>query len=102
MLAATGYAEKQRSWSEGILESVETVTIPVTPKRIEHRYICVVSAGSYAYTVEYTKPVKIAIHDPAKFVVEKDTLILLDADGRERSARIEKRERIVSGKVANP
>ncbi len=61
---------------------------------IEHRYICTISDGEYSYVVEYEKPLKLAVHDPIKFVTEKDNLIILDADGKERSARIEKRERI--------
>jgi hypothetical protein len=35
----------------------------------------------------------VAVHDRIMFAVEKDNLILQDADRKERSARIEKRER---------
>jgi hypothetical protein len=35
----------------------------------------------------------VAVHDPIQFVIDKDNLILLDADHKERSARIQKRER---------
>lgn len=34
------------------------------------------------------------MHDALKFVIEKNNLIILGVDGKERSARIEKRERV--------
>jgi hypothetical protein len=64
---------------------------------LEHRYICTVSDGEFSYVVEYEKPLKVAVHDKLKFVIEKNNLIILDVDGKERSARVEKRERIESG-----
>jgi hypothetical protein len=45
--------------------------------------------------MEYESPIKAVVHRPVKFVIERDQFILLDADGQERSARIEKRERVL-------
>jgi hypothetical protein len=44
--------------------------------------------------VAYERPIKAPVHRPIKFVIEKETLILLDADGKERPAHIEKRDRV--------
>src|ERR1035441_5004801 len=38
----------------------------------------------WSYTVQYEQPIKAPIHRPIKFVIEKDRLMLLDADGKER------------------
>lgn len=84
--AALTYAADKRDWKEGRLVSMETV---------EHRYRCVVSDGVYSYTMEYESPIKAVVRRPVKFVIEKEQFILLDADGKERSARIEKRERVI-------
>ena len=84
--AALTYAADKRDWKEGRLVSVETV---------EHRYQCVVSDEVYSYTMEYENPIKAVVHGPVKFVIEKEQFILLAADGQERSARIEKRERVI-------
>lgn len=82
------------NWVQGTLVSVDVTTTQVTPKKIAHHYRCVVSDGSLMYTVEYDKPVKVAIHDPVKFEIKKQRLTLLDADGKKRSAEIEARERV--------
>jgi len=85
-----------KNWVQGIVVSIDITTIPVTPKRISHRYQCVISDGTYSYTVEYDKPLRAAIRDPIKLSVGPDRIVLLDADGKERSAKIEKRERLDS------
>jgi hypothetical protein len=89
--AATSFGE---NWMQGTLVSVDVAATQVTPKKIAHHYNCVISDGSLLYTVEYDKPVKAAIHDPVKFEIRKDRLTLLDADGKKRTAQIEKRERV--------
>lgn len=86
-------AAKKRDWKQGALVSVDSITIPIGPHRVAHRYNCVVADGAFLYTVEYEDPLKAVVHDPIRFVIEKDWLVLLDSDGKERSARIEKRER---------
>jgi len=94
--APIGLPAKDRSWKNGQLTAVEMRDF-MTGKNhnlIEHRYICTISDGEYSYVVEYEKPLKLAVHDSMKFIIEKDNLIILDADGKERSARIEKRERV--------
>jgi hypothetical protein len=90
-IATLTYAAEKRDWNQGTLVSVETIT---TDKG-ERRYDCVVSDITWSYTVRYEHPIKAPVHRPVKFVIEKDTMILLDADDKERSARIEKRERVL-------
>jgi len=97
LIAALAYAEKREwkpgtfFWKQGTLVSVDTTT-----DKGERRYECVVSDGTLSYTVEYERPIKAPAHRPIRFVIERiqDTLILLDADGKERPAHIEKRERV--------
>jgi hypothetical protein len=86
---------KTRPWKDGQLLSVEMkdFVTGVNRNHITHRYICTVGDGEFNYVAEYDKPLKVAVHDRLKFFIEKDDLIILDADGKERSARIEKRER---------
>jgi hypothetical protein len=90
-IATLTYAAEKRDWTQGRLVSVEAIT---SPDKGVHRYECVVSDITFSYTVQYEHPIKAAVHRPVKFVIEKDTLILLDADGKERSAHVEKRERV--------
>jgi hypothetical protein len=63
-------------------------------KKLEHRWVCTVSDGEYNYVVEYEKPVKLAVNDPVKFELKKDKLTLIDADGKKRETKLEKRERL--------
>ena len=56
----------------------------------------------WSYTVQYEQPIKAPIHRSIKFVIEKDRLILLDADGKERSAHIDKRERVLQDSPDRP
>jgi hypothetical protein len=86
---------KERDWEQGTLVSIDMMTIPAKPRKVTHRYQCVVSDGTYLYTLEYEEPIKSAVHDPVKFKIEKDRFVLLDADGKKRSTRIEKRERVL-------
>jgi hypothetical protein len=90
-IATLTYAAENRDWKQGRLVSVEAIT---SPDKSERRYECVVSDITWSYTVRYEHPIKAAVHSPIKFVIEKDTLILLDEDGKEQRARIEKRERV--------
>jgi hypothetical protein len=90
-IATLTYAAEKRDWKQGTLISVDTTTT----RDGERRYECVVSDGTFSYTMEYEHPIKAPVHRPIKFVIEKDTLVLLDADGKERLARIEKRERVL-------
>ena len=94
VLVGVSSAEKGSDWKQGTLVSVEMMTFPVTPKRLAHRYRCVVSDGTFLYTLEYEKPIKTAAHDPVKLKIKKDQVTLLDSDGKERSTRIETRERV--------
>jgi hypothetical protein len=91
LIATLGLTAKERDWKRGTLVSVETIT----SDKGERRYECVVSDITWSYTVRYEQPIKAPVHRAVKFVIEKDTLILLDADDKERSAHIEKRERVL-------
>jgi hypothetical protein len=94
LIAFPVFAAEQRFWKTGRLVSVEAIT---SPDKDERRYECVVSDGNFSYTVEYERPIKAPAHRPVRFVIERiqDNLILLDADGKERQAHIEKRERVL-------
>jgi len=93
LVAILVYAAEKRDWKQGRLASVEAIT---SPDNGERRYECVVSDMTFSYTIEYQHPIKAPAHRPIKFVVLLNhTLVLLDADGKERPAHIEKRERVL-------
>jgi len=94
-IATLTCAAEKREWKQGTLASVEVTAVSPAPDKVVHRYECVVSDGTYFYTMEYEHPIKAAVHGPVRFVIEKDQFVLLDADGKERPARIEKRERVL-------
>ncbi len=75
-----------------MLQSIEMKDFETGKHHLDHRYICTVAGGGMSYVVEFEKPIKVPVHDTLKFAIEKDNLIILDADRKERSARIEKRE----------
>jgi hypothetical protein len=87
LIASLLLAAKERDWKQGTLTSVDVTA--------DHRYECVISDGILLYTLKYEKPLKTPAHSPVKFVIEKDSLILLDSDGQERAASVEKRERVL-------
>lgn len=94
LIATLAPAAEMRFWKHGRLISVEKTT---SIDQGERRYECVVSDGTFSYTLEYEHPIKIPNHSRIKFSIEtiKDTLIFLDADGKERPAHIGKRERVL-------
>jgi hypothetical protein len=83
----------KKEWRDGELVSVDIKDFETGKHHLDHRYVCTIQDGDMLYVVEYEKPVKVAVHDHVKFAVDKDSLVLLDTDRKERSARIEKRER---------
>jgi hypothetical protein len=87
LIASLLLAAKERDWKQGTLTSVDVTA--------DHRYECVIYDGILFYTLKYEKPLKTPAHSPVKFVIEKDSLILLDSDGQERAAPVEKRERVL-------
>lgn len=87
LIASLLLAAKERDWKQGTLTSVDATA--------DHRYECVIYDGILLYTLEYEKPLKTPAHSSVKFVIEKDSMILLDSDGQERAAPIEKRERVL-------
>ena len=83
----------KKEWREGQLLAVDIKDFETGKHHLDHRYICTIGDRDMRFVVEFEKPLKVAVHDPVQFVIDKDNLILLDADHKERSARIEKRER---------
>jgi hypothetical protein len=83
----------RKEWRDGRLEAVEIKDFETGKHHVDHRYVCTVADGDLLYYVEYEKPLKVAVHDPVKFIIDKDDLIILDSDNKERKAKIEKRER---------
>jgi len=84
---------KEDFWKEGHLVSVEIKDL-MAGKKLEHRYVCTVSDGEFNYVAEYEKPLKLAVNDPVKFEVKKNSVTIVDADGKKRQTQVEKRERI--------
>ncbi|HEY3840220.1 MAG TPA: hypothetical protein VGL72_26790 [Bryobacteraceae bacterium] len=82
-----------KEWRDGELIAVDIKDFETGKHHLDHRYLCAIQEGDMIYVVEYEKPVKSAVHDRVKFAIVKDSLILLDSDRKERSAKIEKRER---------
>ena len=66
-------------------------------KKLKHRYLCTFSDGDLNYVVEFEKPLRLAVNDPVKFEIKKDSVTIVDADGKKRSSQIEKRERVAAG-----
>jgi hypothetical protein len=89
---------KEDPWKEGRLVAVEVKDL-MAGKKLEHRYLCTVSDGAFNYVVEYEKPLKSAVNDPIKFEIKKNTVTVVDADGKKRSAQVEKRERVAAGET---
>ena len=85
----------KKEWKEGELVAVDIQDFETGKHHLDHRYLCTIEDNDMRYIVEFEKPVKLAVHDRVRFVIDKDKLILQDADHKERSARIEKRERSV-------
>src|SRR5580693_5548904 len=83
-LATVAYPAAKRDWKQGTLVSVDT-------PNSEHSYEYVVSDQVFTYTMDFERPIKAPVHASLKFVVEKDTFVLLDTDGAERSAHMKKR-----------
>ena len=83
----------RKEWKDGELVSVEIKDFETGKHHLDHRYLCTVEDADMLYYVEYEKPLKAAVHDHVKFAVDKDKLVIVDSDRKERSARIEKRER---------
>lgn len=94
-LATLAYPTAKRSWKEGTLMSVEMIDVSPVVNRVGRGYECVVSDEISLYTMKYDRPIKAAIRNRVKFVIEGDQFILLDADGKERPARITKRNPIL-------
>lgn len=83
----------KREWRDGELLAVDIKDFHTGKRRLDHRYLCTIADADMHYVVEYDKPLKAAVHDRVKFTVDKDRLIIVDSDRKERPARIEKRER---------
>lgn len=75
------------------MEAVEIKDFETGKHHVDHRYVCTISDVDLLYYVEYEKPLKAPVHDSVRFVIDKDDIIVLDSDNKERKGRIEKRER---------
>lgn len=87
-------AARNREWRDGQLMGVEMKDFMTGKKNnhLEHRYLCAVSDGKLIYMVELEKPLKVPVHDNVRFFIDKDNLVILDSDGKQRQAKIQKRE----------
>jgi hypothetical protein len=94
-LATLAYPAGKRDWKEGTLMSVKMIDVSPAVHQVGHAYECVVSDEVSLYKMEYDRPIKAAIRNRVKFVIEGDQFILLDADGKERPARIAKRDPVL-------
>jgi hypothetical protein len=95
LLSTLASPAEKRNWKEGTLMSVKMIHPARTVHRVERGYECVVSDEISLYTMEYERPIKAAVRSRVKFVIERDQFILLDADGKERPARIAKRDPVL-------
>src|SRR5580698_6233135 len=87
LFLALAHPAAKRDSKQGTLVSIDT-------PNSEHSYEYVVSDQVFTYTTDFECPIKAPVHASLKFVVEKDTFVLLDTDGAERSAPMKKRERV--------
>lgn len=100
LLAAAPLAfSKAPMWKDGRLVAIDVKDL-MAGKKLVHRWVCTVNDGEFNYVAEYEKPLKLAVNDPVKFEVKKDNLILVDADGKKRETKLEKRERLAAGAPA--
>jgi hypothetical protein len=97
----TAILAKDPPLKQGRLVAVDVKDL-MAGKKLEHRYVCTVGDGEFNYTVEYEKPLKLAVNDPVQFEIKKDNLTLRDADGKKRSTKVEKRERVAGGPPLPP
>ena len=101
LVMPTAILAKDAPLRQGRLVAVDVKDL-MAGKKLLHRYVCTVGDSEYNYTVEYEKPLKLAVNDPVQFEVKKDEFTLRDADGKKRSTKVEKRERVGGGQAAAP
>jgi hypothetical protein len=92
VLALTAWG-KGKEWQEGVLDSFELREIPVK-KSVQQYFVYRIRGANVSYMVEFRHPLKAIVHDPVKFAVDKDSLILKQDNGDERKATILEKERI--------
>ena len=86
---------KSKEWQEGVLDSLELREIPVN-KSVQKFFVYRIRGATLSYTVEFRHPLKAIVHDPVKFAIEKDSLILKQENGDERKAPILEKERVAN------
>jgi len=84
---------KSKEWQEGVLDSFELKQIPVK-NSVQQYFVYRIRGANVSYMVEFRHPLKAIVHDPVKFAVEKDSLILKQENGDERKAPILEKERV--------
>lgn len=87
---------KSKEWKEGHVTAIDIKDFMTGRhnNKIQHRYLCIIGDADFNYFVEFEKPLKAAVNEKIRFAVEKDKFLLVDADGKQREAKIEKRERV--------
>ena len=78
-------APKDLLWQEGVLRSRKTVTVDR-----QVRYVYRVQGYRAQYVAVFEEPLKSVRHVPIRFAVDGRRLHVQDADGKQRSARIER------------
>ncbi len=86
---------KNKEWQEGVLDSLELREIPVK-KSVQKFFVYRIRGGTLSYTVEFRHPLKAIVHDPVRFAIDKDSLILKQENGDERKAPILEKERVAN------
>lgn len=90
---------KAPMWKDGRLVAIDVKDL-MAGKKLEHRWVCTVSDNEFNYFVEYEKPVRLAVNDPVRFELNKDKFTMVDADGKKRETKLEKKERLRPGPEA--
>lgn len=86
---------KPKQWQQGVLDSLELREIPVK-KSVQKFFVYRVRGGDVSYMIEFRHPLKAIVHDPVKFAIDKDSLILKEENGDERKATILEKERVAN------
>jgi hypothetical protein len=76
---------KARLWQDGEVTSRKTIH---TAGRLKPEYLYGVRSDGVRYLVVLDQPLNVNLYAPVKFSVARNHLVIHDADGRERKARI--------------
>ena len=79
---------KTRIWQDGEVTSRKTIR---TAGRLKPEYLYGVRSDGVRYLVVLDQPLSVNLYAPVKFSVARGHLVIHDADGRERKARIKEK-----------